>query len=200
MGSRIMHLIIAKQIAEQFSIQDKNAFLLGGIAPDAVSPKEKSHYFEGDTERYTRTIAYEKFIHNYHQKSDYVLGYYTHLIADYVWLKGFYLGWLKNRMNADNNLYEKYHQDFRLLNGKLLHHYQISKDILENVNFNTIHDLDEVKVRDVVGFVPYVKGDFNYKKETLNDSLQVFSFQQIIGYLETSIEIGLMRMKEAGIT
>jgi hypothetical protein len=40
MGSRIMHLIIANQIADQLSIKDKPTFLLGGIVPDAVSPKK----------------------------------------------------------------------------------------------------------------------------------------------------------------
>lgn len=39
MGSKIMHLVIANRIAECLSIEDRTSFLLGSIAPDAVSPK-----------------------------------------------------------------------------------------------------------------------------------------------------------------
>lgn len=58
MGSRIMHLIIANRIAERLSIEDKAAFLLGGVAPDAVSTKEASHFFRGDHQDYSRFIDY----------------------------------------------------------------------------------------------------------------------------------------------
>lgn len=44
MGSRIMHFIIAKRIAEEMGINNQMAFLLGGVAPDAVYPKNKSHF------------------------------------------------------------------------------------------------------------------------------------------------------------
>lgn len=39
MGSRVMHSIINNEIASRMKIEDRAAFLLGGIAPDAVSPK-----------------------------------------------------------------------------------------------------------------------------------------------------------------
>ena len=48
MGSRIMHLIITNRIAECLSIEDRTAFLLGGIAPDAVTTKDSSHFFSGE--------------------------------------------------------------------------------------------------------------------------------------------------------
>lgn len=39
MGSKVMHSIINNEIASRMKIEDRAAFLLGGIAPDAVSPK-----------------------------------------------------------------------------------------------------------------------------------------------------------------
>ncbi|CAM3856374.1 hypothetical protein PALA111701_29060 [Paenibacillus lactis] len=42
MGSRIMHLIIANEIADTLAIKDKSSFLIGGIAPDAVPTKDIS--------------------------------------------------------------------------------------------------------------------------------------------------------------
>lgn len=42
-----MHLVIANRIADDLSIKDKTSFLLGGIAADAVSPKDLSHFYKG---------------------------------------------------------------------------------------------------------------------------------------------------------
>ncbi|GAB6926115.1 hypothetical protein JCM10914A_00980 [Paenibacillus sp. JCM 10914] len=58
MGSRIMHLIIANRIAEELSMEDRTAFLLGSIAPDAVSPKELSHCFAGEVQDFSTHIDY----------------------------------------------------------------------------------------------------------------------------------------------
>ncbi|GAA0462237.1 hypothetical protein GCM10008935_17200 [Alkalibacillus silvisoli] len=84
MGSRIMHLIIANRILKEIQVKDSTSFLLGGIAPDAVSPKDDSHFYIGDQSAFTRAIDYEGFLTKYHALSDYnyILGYYTHLIAD----------------------------------------------------------------------------------------------------------------------
>ena len=65
MGSRMMHLIIAKQVAGKIDIYDRPRFLLGGIAPDAVHGREqktKSHYYEGSVDDGTRHIHVEQFI------------------------------------------------------------------------------------------------------------------------------------------
>ncbi|MFS0671782.1 zinc dependent phospholipase C family protein [Ornithinibacillus sp. 179-J 7C1 HS] len=200
MGSRIMHLIIAKRIAEKIGIQDEEAFLLGGVAPDAVYPKNKSHFYSGTEENYSTTVKFDTFLKKYPERTDYVLGYYTHLIADYVWIKGFYFGWLKNRMNADETFYEQYHGDFRLLNAKLLQYYQIESSILDEIKLDSIHDIEEVKVDDVKNFIHYVKGDMDYPQEHLTEELKVFTLLQIIGYLETSIERGVIKLRELGIT
>ncbi|WP_309246306.1 hypothetical protein [Cytobacillus oceanisediminis] len=92
---------------------------MGGIAPDAVSPKDLSHFYKGRTDDY-KSIVY-KYRNISH--SPYILGYYIHLIADHVWLTGFYLPWLKNRMEKDDEVFTRYHNDFRLCNAKLSGHY-----------------------------------------------------------------------------
>jgi hypothetical protein len=198
MGSRIMHLVIANRIAEHLSIEDKTTFLLGGIAPDAVSPKDLSHFFKGEVQDYSRSIDYKGFLDKYSSEAEshYVLGYFTHLIADDIWLRGFNLSWLKNRMDADEGLYKLYHNDFRLLNGKLLEYYDFTDELKKTLShFPTILDLEEVKSKDVEKFVPYVFGDMEYDKETIDDKLNVFTFDQIVGYIETSVDKGLLNLK-----
>lgn len=197
MGSRIMHLVIANRIAECLSIEDKTAFLLGGIAPDAVSPKESSHFFEGEVHDYSRSIDYKGFLNKYNSQAEshYIMGYYTHLIADDIWLKGFYLPWLKNRMEANKELLNLYHNDFWLLNGKLLAYYGFTEELKITLNqLPTIPDLHEVKSQDVVEFIPSVLGDLVYDQEMMDEKLNVFSFNQIIGYIETSVDMGLLKL------
>ena len=147
----------------------------------------------------TRRIDYEGFLQKYRCPviHEYILGYYAHLIADDLWLKGVYLPWLRNRMAHDNSLQALYHHDFQLLNGKLLEHYQLSKKLkqLFSTYPSTIVDLDEVKALDVEKFVPYVVGDMQYDRTSVEEDLNVFTLDQIIGYIETSIELAKWRIK-----
>src|SRR5690625_2359426 len=180
-----MHLIIANQIAEKIPIPNKEAFLIGGIAPDAVSPKELSHFFDGNPSDFSRRIDYEKFYEKYSsfEKQDYILGYYTHLIIDDLWLTDFYLTWLKYRIDNDEVTFMRY--------------YNIETDLLtfiDEVDF--IPDLAEVTVTQVEKFLPYVKEDMNYNKEDLDKRLSVFRFEQIIGYIETAIGKNKLLLKE----
>ena len=202
MGSRIMHVIIANRIAKRLSIEDRTLFLLGSIAPDAVSTKNESHFFIGEHQDFSRSVDYKGFLHKYRSQADhpYILGYFTHLIADDIWLKGFYLPWLRNRMEADKDLYGLYHNDFRLLNGMLLEHYGFRDELRKTLGtIPTIMDIQEVKSRDVEEWIPYVMQDMEYEKDVVNQKLHVFTFDQIVGYIETSVDMGLLVLKQAAI-
>lgn len=196
-----MHSIIGKKIAEALSIEDKTSFLLGSIAPDAVfSHEEKnlSHFFIGEVQDYSRSVDYKGFLHKFGSQVEhpYILGYCAHLIADDIWLRGFNLSWLKNRMDADKGLYELYHNDFRLLNGKLLEHYGFTVELRKSFSqFPIILDLEEVTSKDVEKFVSYVLGDMEYDREVLNEKLNVFTMNQIIGYIETAVDLGIQNLK-----
>ncbi|AZN41124.1 zinc dependent phospholipase C family protein [Paenibacillus albus] len=202
MGSRIMHAIIAIRIAESLSLEDRTLFLLGGIAPDAVTTKNESHFFQGDVHDFSRNVDYTGFLYKYHAHAAnaYILGYFTHLVADDIWLKGFNLSWLRNRMEANKELYNQYHKEFRLLNGQLLEYYGL-KDELGRllVHRDDVLDLVEVKSKDVEAFIPYVVEDMNYPPEIIDEKLHIFTFDQIIGYIETSIEVALIKLKQAAV-
>jgi len=193
-----MHLIIANSVAEQLAISDRTSFLLGGVAPDAVSSKDSSHFYAGDHSDYSRYIDAEGFLNKYanNKQAPYILGYYSHLIADDLWLKGFYIPWLKNRLENDNSIYQVYHNDFRLLNGKLLDYYGIKDELKEALQGKSeLIELEEVTRENIKEFIPYVLEDMEYDQATLNQSLNVFRLNQIVGYIETSVQKSVMHIK-----
>ncbi len=191
-----MHVIITDRISEKIEVADRTAFLLGGIAPDAVSSKDFSHFFSGNVADYSRTIDYHAFWQKYYtlEAVDYVCGYFTHLVADDIWLTGFYLPWLKNRLENDPSMFTKYHNDFRLLNRMLLAHYQLSPQLLDTTKEKILPDLEEVKAADVRSFIPYLYSDME-DQQTDTNKLDAFTFEQIIGYIETSIDKGVQQLQ-----
>lgn len=200
MGSRIMHLLIANKIADRMNIDDKTSFLIGGIAADAASPKEKSHFYCGNLEDYSRKIDYDTFYKKYqtHKTTSFFLGYYSHLIADHIWLTGFYLPWLKNRMEEDIDIFRDYHHDFKMLNAKLINYYSASEQLIKDIEKDwCMFKMDEVNREEVEAFIRSVLGDIDYDKEDLTYELRVFTFEQMIGYVETSTNIGIHYIEKA---
>ncbi|MFS0781022.1 hydrolase [Bacillus sp. 1P06AnD] len=191
MGSRVMHYIIAKKLASLLPLSDKSAFCIGGVAVDAGQPKDKAHYYRGAYEDYTRIIDYEGFIKKKlcNQHKDYFLGYYAHLIADDLWLNGFYMPWLRNRINDDPSMASLYHQDFVTLNPLLVKHYGLSADdICDRMEEMTLPDLPFVPGTTAKQFMKEIKKDMEILEHQGVNSLNVFTFGQIIGYIETSID------------
>jgi hypothetical protein len=188
-----MHVVIANEILQQVKIEDRGAFLMGALAPDASSNKDVSHFFAGDHSNYTRTIDFEGFLQKYeaHKHHAYILGYYTHLIADEVWLSGFYLPWLKQRMEVDQDIAKRYHRDFSLLNGKLLEHYGCKEELVQSMEeVGNVIDLEEVSKEEMERFLPYACKHMEYEEDVLKEELQVFTMEQILGYIETSVQKG----------
>lgn len=99
-------------------------------------------------------------------------------------------------MEADENIFNRYHNDFRLLYGKLLDYYGFTQQLSEALSKSgTIIDTEEVKSNDIKEFVPYVKSDMDYSRDDLEQPLTVFTLEQIIGYIETSVDKGLICIK-----
>lgn len=199
MGSRIMHLIVGNEVSKRLNIKNRNLFLLGSVAADATSDKIKTHFFKGNLELFTRHVDYEAFISKYKniQDNDFILGYYSHLITDDFWMSGFYVPWLRNRIEKTPDIQALYYNDFYLLNSKLLDYYKPQKeiqnlfDIPERLDF-----VEEVLVEDIIKFLEYIRDDLDYTKEELNEPLNVFTLPQIVGYLETSIEKSIYKIKQ----
>ena len=117
----------------------------------------------------------------------FLLGYYTHLIADDNWLSGFST-LAKNRIENDETIAPMYYNDFKLLNAKLLHHYDQEQQLFSLLNQEAhIVDIEEVSKKRF-SFSKVSFEDMLYPEQHLYEELQVFTFNQIVGYIETAIE------------
>lgn len=86
--------------------------------------------------------------------------------------------------------------DFRLCNAKLSKHYGPVKFDRNDMNFP---DLEEISFKQVSLFLPCVLNDFEYDKKDAEKPLEVFTFQQIVGYVETSAELGIAELKKLSL-
>jgi Zinc dependent phospholipase C len=190
MGSRMMHLVIAHEVSKQIKIKDKSAYYLGSIIPDAAEQKDDAHFFAGDVSDGTRNIDFEDFITKYLnpyslEERDFLLGYLVHLIADDIWLKWVYLRWLKERIDKDSTCIEKYHEDFKVLNGLLLD--ENSELIKESLNTAKLKGdyIKELNVEDFENFSSEAIDDFNF--ESTEKELNIFTIDQIQEYINLSV-------------
>lgn len=90
-----------------------------------------------------------------------------------------------------------YHNDFKLLNGKLLHLYDKDQQLFPFLNQKaTIANIEEVSEENVLAFKKLIFDDMLYSKQDLHTNLQVFTFDQIVGYVETAIEKGVFYLEQ----
>ena len=107
MGTWICHLRITEKLLDHFPELDKVTFTFGNLAPDSGipnetwtefdPPKEVTHFLEkGEGEDKVRDLVYyREYLSKITPQDDILkysfrLGYFTHLISDYLWMK--YLG------------------------------------------------------------------------------------------------------------
>lgn len=111
-------------------------------------------------------------------------------------MSGFYIPWLRDRIEKIPDIQTLYYNDFYLLNSKLLDYYKPQKEIRDLFDVpDKIGLLEEVSVEHIIKFLEYIRDDLNYTKEVFNEPLNVFTLPQIIGYLETSIEKSVYKIK-----
>ncbi|ANU18442.1 hypothetical protein BBI11_15970 [Planococcus maritimus] len=195
MGSRMMHLIIARHVAEKIEIFDRPRFLLGGIAPDAVHGRElktKSHYYEGSVEDGTRRVNFENFIQKYRgeMRDSFTLGYVVHLVADDVWMTDIYFKKdMKHRIDADPSVLEKWHSDFRKLNGMLIDLFDcagLGRELAGADFPDTL--IEEIEINNLREFTEEMLGDFKSSQAFTGEDLEIYSVEEITGYIKFAAE------------
>jgi len=184
MASRIMHLVVAKQVSEALDL-DTIRFAYGNLLPDANerAPGKKaiSHYTRPDANfESTEILDYEQFYQKYQDKMDdhVYLGYYAHLITDEIWLKDIFTKYMvvdKDTMATDK--FDSYYSDYGKLNRLLIDEYKLD----HNIDYLS-YELDEVSDKIVHEMILGVKEDF--EKEYSNLTLEILSSHEINRFID----------------
>lgn len=175
MGSHLMHLVIANEVLAHLTDVDRTAFLLGNLAPDATTSKQNTHYYAGRHEDMTRRLDLNQYwMDSVDENQSFRLGYYCHLVADEIWLQGFYKSWLKQVITKDPEKQAMYYADFDAYNARLAQRLGVFD--FTSVKNHATNELRELVVK--------VERD---AKATEEGTYTMFLPHQLDGYVETCI-------------
>jgi len=175
----MVHLTIGYKLLEIYpEIEDKGAFLLGTISPDAImfrsgcerSDKSKTHFCIGDEEWgfYTNYNEWmENLIKNinsfYHSvNTDFLFGYMCHIITDIENTRCF---WTPARLSNDDIYQRAYLKDCEEIDSILLNTY-INADelwtLLEASNKHCLKDLYSIEDNSIM--IEKMKSEIYYNR------------------------------------
>ena len=106
MGSILMHVCISEQISKKYSFSKK--FIMGSILPDIYKrtkmSRNESHYIKRSVNNgYSYHLPdLEKYVEDHKESilsDEITLGYYAHLVEDYVWFR--YVSGLFTKVKED---------------------------------------------------------------------------------------------------
>jgi len=192
MGSRLMHAYIGQRLITSLPELEPARFLLGAIAPDArYDEKEQAHYYTGELVSGTRAIDYETFWRESTSwNRSFRCGYYVHLIADDIWLRGFYVSWLRQAILTDSSIGSRYHDDFRRYNTRIAPFVSWDEEALYEA-------LNEVRMQSRWKALPHFVREVEEDRRTvLPQEYDVLLPCQLNGYIETAIERSIHHLCE----
>lgn len=188
MGSRIMHLLLASDICKRLQLQGLEDMLLGSIAPDAAQDKRQAHYkTPPHAYAYNSPLDWGRFVvdHRAHLRSPFFVGYLTHLIMDDVWTMKTDFSGFEQRVKQDPDLYARYHNDLWRCNAKLITHYRLEplKAVLERAA-SVPPFISFLRADEVLAYKQSALDDFDYPAENVTAPLDLFTFEEMIHYVE----------------
>ncbi|MDD4066669.1 MAG: zinc dependent phospholipase C family protein [Clostridia bacterium] len=162
MGSIAMHLCVANEVNKIFNL-DMNSFLIGNIAPDIykniTNERISTHYIEkyiiNDKKYELPNLG--KYVNDNIQtiKNDaYIVGYYSHLIADKIWYMDVVNKYTEVLSN-DKTMVKLYNQDKFIFyqqfkNGVYEDYTNSNKYLLQKygVNIEKLHNIPVLNILD----------------------------------------------------
>ena len=207
MASSMIHIAVANEVNKKLN-RDRSKLLIGSIAPDIgkLVGLEKIVTHFGDNNDNIPNL--DKFLDKYKDNlnDDFVLGYYIHLITDYLWFKYFVTeidsDGLITKLDGtkvkcvDNMLYIYMYNDYTNLNIKLIEEYDLDLKIfydeipeLENI----IKEIPMDKISVIVDKAGEIIENSKKRKEYL------FNIDNIKTFVTTSTDLILSNLKEMGI-
>lgn len=191
MASRMLHYVIALEVAKEFNIESLNDFVVGALLPDASSHSDGSYnraHFGFWKVEPAKGIDWLEFLRKYDCNANSViyLGYLCHLIADAVWFKQITDKYIRIYPHEEKKqIIKQGYQDFWKLNAILIREYGLEKPEL-HIPTISIDEIDADLIEDVC---TYFKKDFNEAGQYEAGDLEVYPYEAIKAFIDESKEL-----------
>jgi len=189
MASSIIHYIIGKKVIEYFDF-NYNDFIIGNLLPDAHDGTTYGHSLAHFYKNLTGTpkIEYKEFKKKYNDcfQNNLVLGYYSHLLSDYIWLQHDIPKFPKN-LDFSSKEYtvnrEILHSDYGKLNKILIEHYKLSfNDDLVIPDSILITEIDKKNLSELLN-------NLYYQLKSKNEGeLKMITLDFVVDYIQDAID------------
>ena len=204
MPSRMIHYLIAEEVAKQVKIKNMNRFKTGSLCPDMSlhtdGSKKRTHYFEIHGEK--KGGNWLRFMEEYGermQEDDLYFGILCHLLTDMIWFHEIMETQIRSKVKSKEERQVKYQQgygDFHKLNYLLREEFDLRYEMKEdrNIDFAGIHPETYDEVFD--GLFQ----DFFFEPKAEKEQLQIYSYDITIDCIRLCIRecIGAIRAVRTG--
>ncbi len=192
MPSRMIHYLVAEQVASKVPIQDSNRFKIGSLCPDMSTrqdgSKHRTHYSDIVGDR--KGMNWKHFAEDYREKmksDDLYLGIFCHLITDGVWFHEVMEPQVRSRFVSKEERQEMYnfgYSDFHRLNYILREEFRLEYELKEDRNME-LEGLHPELYDDVIGAL---YGDFYEEPPATKTELVVYPYEMAIACIELCVK------------
>ena len=193
MASRMLHYLIAREVANNIEITEMNRFIIGALLPDASSHSDDSydqaHFEDRLKDRSEKGINWglfeKKYEHQIFNDSLY-LGYLCHLITDAIWFKRMIDKYVRIYPKKDRIQYIKQgYDDFRKMNAILIEEYNLKCPTL-NTQDISIEEVNNVLIEPIL--TQFIE-DFHIIGSYHIEELMLYPYEDVKEFIAESIEV-----------
>jgi hypothetical protein len=187
MASRLIHYLIAEEIAKVDRNIDRERFVYGALLPDLSLHEDGSydnaHFGEVLIQKRLKGINWHNFRYKYNSQmatDSMFLGYYSHLVMDALWFAQIVDKYIRVYPKPERKIYYgKSYEDYKILNTLLTREYDLhySLPVIENIN------IEEVNISLGEHFFEELKKDMLPLTGVCKDDLQLYPYKVIIDFL-----------------
>ncbi len=200
MASRMLHYVIALEIAKSIEIKEIDRFVAGALLPDAALKTDgsymRSHFVNIDKEMGQKTFDWTLFVDVYYDdivSDELYLGYMCHLIMDAVWFKRIADQYVRvYPREIRDNYYKKGYSDFVKINALLIKEYSLLKPDLvrwyrnEPLPIIKVNSIKEELIEKV--FIEFGE-HFNVEKQYEPCELELYPYEALCSFIKESEEV-----------
>lgn len=191
MASRLLHYLIASELAERQEIKDKNRFCIGALLPDLSGHEDGSyntaHFWvqlEKENKKGINWLLFRERYAEQMEKDSLYLGYYCHLIMDSIWFCSIVDKYIRNYpLEIKKARYDAGYRDYQRLN------YLLGKkhNLCYSIYIISVDGINEVKGALLENFLGALKDDIQCASEAKEDELEIYKLDLMEEYINKSV-------------